>query len=97
MVIDNDSISQGLEAALQRTRDRFDVSRGRIDDAGPVLVRVLEAWPAEAHPRFVTLFVELWAIAVIARIANGEPPLTEPQIRDFLGHCSAYFNSFKHK
>ena len=97
MKVDDDAIRKGFEDAFQRTRVRFDVDLERIFDLQSRLVGVLESWPYEAHPRFVTLFAELWAIAEIARFANGEPRLTEEQIREFLGHSSVYFNSFKHK
>jgi hypothetical protein len=97
MRFEYDAISKGLDAAFERTKERFDVNRGQIDEVQRPLIGVLESWPGEAHRRFVTLFAELWAIAAIARLANGEPALTEEQIRDFLGHSFAYFNSLKHK
>jgi hypothetical protein len=97
MRFEHDAISKGLDAAFERTKEHFDVNRRRIDEVQRPLMGVLESWPGEAHRRFVTLFAELWAIAAIARLANGEPALTEEQIRGFLDHSFDYFNSFKHK
>jgi len=97
MRVDEDAINRGVENAFQRTRQRFEINERRILDSQYRLVEVLESWPGEADPRFVTLFAELWAIAEVARLANGEPKLVNEEIRDFLGHCFAYFNSFKHK
>jgi hypothetical protein len=97
MKFDGDLVRQGIEAAFVRTREHFEAEPRRIRELTPGLIRVLEGWPAEAHPRFVTLFAELWAIAEAARVAYGEPGLRDEEIRDFLGHCFAYFNSFKHR
>lgn len=97
MEIEREFVDEGMTAAFARTRERFEVEPGRIAGLLPQVINVLEDWPAEAHPRFVALFVELWAIAETARMANGEPQLRRAEIRDFLGHCFAYFNSFKHR
>ena len=98
MVINGADINDGLGLAFQRTRSRFgDVGLDRVRDSMGPLIGALEAWPAEADGRFVRLFVELWAVAAIARLANAEAPLSQLHIRDFLGHCWVYFNSFKHE
>ena len=99
MKIDSQSISRGLEAALERTRERFGTSNTIPQDAPEVrrLTRVLQNWPGDADPRFVSLFVELFAVAQIARVANNEPMLTDEEIFAFLAHSSAFFNSFLHK
>lgn len=101
MKIDSKSLDQGFEAAFNRTKERFGTDAIRFQDPYPRrasrLLKVLESWPTEAHPRFVTLFAELWAVAETARLANGEPRLTEDEIRAFLGLSLNYFNSFKHK
>ena len=98
MKLNPSSIEEGLNAAFQRTRVHFrEVTRGRLRELESPLMNVLSEWPIETHPRFVSLFVELWALAEAARLANKEPRLEEEEIRNFLGQTSKYFNSFIHK
>jgi len=101
MEIDRKSLDQGFRAAFERTRYHFETNLAPEQfprSIGmPRLIGVLERWPVEAHPRFVTLFAELWAVAETARLANREPSLTEDEIYAFLDSSWAFFNSFKHK
>jgi hypothetical protein len=69
----------------------------QLQDLKPQLMEVFKSWPGEAHPRFVSLFVELWAIAQFSRLANEEPLLTDRQIRTFLGHSMEFLNCFFHR
>jgi len=97
MKIDYDSVNRGFAAGIQRTTERFDIGPSFLPEFAPRLVAVLSKWENEAHPRFVALFAELWAVAEIARIGNNEPRLTEEDISSYLDHSSKFFNSFKHK
>lgn len=99
MKVDYQSINRGLQAASDRTRERFGITGPLSQNAPEVrqLVRVLESWPNEADARFLALFVELWAVARIARLANNEPMLTDEEIRTFLDQSKTFFNSFLHK
>jgi hypothetical protein len=97
MRFDPGLLDDGLTAANQRTKSYFKVAPEKLRDLDGPLRRALEEWPAAANPRFVTLFVELWAIAESARLVNEEPRLTENEIRAFLGHASTFLNSFIHK
>jgi hypothetical protein len=93
------SIDQAIEAACDRARGSFniDVEPKQLRALKPQVIAVFKNWPGEAHPRFVNLFVELWAIAQISRLANKEPGLKDEQVRAFLGQCADYFNCFIHR
>lgn len=90
------SIDQAIELALERTRGQFkiELELAQLRNLKPQLMAVLKKWPGEVHPRGVNLFFELWAIAQISRLANGEPPLKDKQISDFLDRCLTFFNCF---
>jgi hypothetical protein len=50
----------------------------------------------EISDQFVELFAELVAVAAIARYVNGEAPLSDEQVRVYLGHTAMFENSFSH-
>lgn len=96
------TLKDGIAAGLARGREAFPAFAGQLTHAfeeslGDSLWKVLMQWPVEAHPRFVFLFAELSAIAAVARAVNQEAPLSEDDLRSFLGHSFAFFNSFKHR
>ncbi|TAK96498.1 MAG: hypothetical protein EPO07_14460 [Verrucomicrobia bacterium] len=91
-------IKNGIQAGLTRSLPHF---RGKIDRQPDYLYSLLEnalrSWPEDSQDRFVNLFAELTTIAAVARVANQEPQLTMDDVRAFLGHSIAFFNSFTHK
>lgn len=93
------SIDQAIEVAFERTRGQFkiEIEPKQLWTLKAQLVGVLRGWRGDAHPRFVILFVELWAIAQISRIANDEPTLTDKQMRVFLGQSMEFLNCFTHR
>lgn len=98
MEIDKDAYLDGLRAGLRRVHAHFpDFAPRRIEEFEGPLRRVLQDSQIDAHPRFITLFVELWAVAEIARSVNQEPRLNEKQIQLFLDHTVEYINSFIHR
>jgi hypothetical protein len=47
MRFEYDAVSKGLDAAFERTKERFDINRERIDEVQNPLIGVLESWPGE--------------------------------------------------
>jgi hypothetical protein len=100
MEFEDSTLRRGLEAGMARGCDAFStfVASGEHLSALENNLRIiLRSWPTGAHPRFVRLFAELYAIAAVARAANNEVPLSEDDLRSFLGHAFVFFNSFKHR
>jgi thiosulfate/3-mercaptopyruvate sulfurtransferase len=94
-----------FESGVRRGMDRVErhglhVSRDQLEHSLVTLRTILESWPIPHEVlsrRFVALFVENAVVASSARIAYGEPALTEAELLAFLGHSVAFFNSFKHR
>jgi hypothetical protein len=90
-------LEQGRDAALERLhREGFSIPAGSLDTALNLVIEALGPWPAELHPRFVRLFTENVAVAVAARAAYQESPLTLDETIAFLAVDSWFKNSWKH-
>jgi hypothetical protein len=88
---------QGRDAALERLRrEEFPTSLGDLDTGLNLMAEVLGPWPAELHPRFVRLFAENVTVAVAARAAYQEGPLTADEVIAFLAVDSWFKNSWNH-
>jgi hypothetical protein len=90
-------VAQGRDAAQERLyREGFSIPAGSLDTALNLVSEVLGPWPAELHPRFVRLFAENVAVAVAARAAYQEGPLTFDEATAFLAVDSWFKNSWNH-
>jgi hypothetical protein len=90
-------LEQGRDAARVRLlQEGFPLQEGSLDAALSLVIEVLGPWPAQLHPRFVRLFAENVAIAVAARAAYQEGPLTLDEATAFLAVDSWFKNSWKH-
>jgi hypothetical protein len=95
--INRRDLEQGRDAALERLRrEEFPTSEISLDAALNLAIEVLGPWPTELHPRFVRLFAENVTVAVAARTAYQESPLTLDEARAFLAVDSWFKNSWKH-
>jgi hypothetical protein len=90
-------LQRGRDAALERLQEEgFPLPEGNLDTALNLVTEVLGPWPAELHPRFVRLFTENVAVAVAARAAYQESPLTRDEALAYLAVDSWFKNSWKH-
>ncbi len=60
------------------------------------LAIVFNAYPSELNARFITFFTELVTIAETSRLNYQEPFLEKEELKSFLEHSAAFFNSFTH-
>jgi hypothetical protein len=98
MEIDKLAYLAGLKAGFDRVQAHFpEFFYKTFDELDRPLKQVLQKSNINPHPRFITLFVELWAVAEVARVFNGEPRLNEQQIEIFLNRTAEFINSFTHK
>lgn len=100
-VFDIPYIEEGVQAGIERaSRYGLEASAEVIDNTVRMLLHVIEGWPSELNERFLILFVENTTVAAIARSVHYPepfPPLGEDDLRAFLAHSAAFFNSFKHR
>jgi len=97
MDLNEDAFSAGIKAGQDRAKMELLSDQALTQDLQEKIRGVLNNWPKEYHDRFVRLYVELCTIAEVARIVNGEPPLTVQDLKGFLRESEEFFNSFKHK
>lgn len=90
-------LEQGRIDALRRLQgEGFPITGENLDAALNLVTEVLAPWPAELNPRFVRLFTENVAVAVAARAAYQESPLTRDEATAYLAVDSWFKNSWHH-
>jgi hypothetical protein len=89
-------VQAGVERALRYGLEPRDFL---IDETVRPLTYVISSWPEELNERFLVLFVENVIVAAIARSIYSErfPTFEVDELRAFLAHSAAFFNSFKHR
>jgi hypothetical protein len=88
---------EGVQIGIDRAGNTgLEIPMDSLVNVRSTLAEALATWPEELSERFVTLFVENITVASIARFAYGDFPLKVEDIRGFLGHSAAIFNSFRH-
>jgi hypothetical protein len=98
----------GMEAGVARAarNDLSPLVEGELGPEMPLEVQsVLDSSVREARTllereevsgRFAELFAEMVTVAVIARSAYDDEPLTESDIESYLHQSASIFNSFTH-
>jgi len=93
-------IDNGLRAGVERAReDELEVPDEVLYETGLKLEKVIdgEGWSDELDEGFLKSFVAGATVANIARYVNEADPLQEDDLRAYLEHTVAFYDSFSHR